>query len=78
MVDDLFDVQNELSVYANSGRALYNIEETTNPYEFADLRTRISRGDPGLIPMSAVDQYYARPGNVSSPRLVRVGASVTF
>ena len=78
LVDNLFDTQNELSVYANSGRALYNIEETINPYEFADMRTRISRGDPGMIPMSAVDNYYANPGNVSSPRLVRLGVSVTF
>jgi len=31
-VDNLFDTQNELSVYSNSGRALYNIEEVVNPY----------------------------------------------
>ena len=78
LVDNLFDTQNELFVYANSGRALYNIDETLNPFQFADVRTRISRGDPGMVPMSAIDQYYANPGNVSSPRLVRVGVSVLF
>ncbi len=31
-----------------------------------------------MIPMNAVDSYYANPANVSSPRLVRFGASVTF
>ena len=77
-VDNLFDTQNELSVYSNSGRALYNIEEVVNPYEFNELRGRIARGDVGMIPMSAVDNYYANPANVSTPRLVRFGLSVLF
>jgi outer membrane receptor for ferrienterochelin and colicin len=78
-VDNLFDVENELSVYANSGRALYNISETLEPYLFNDLRYRIAeRMDPGMIPISAVDRYYANPANVSSPRLVRIGASIVF
>ncbi len=77
-VDNLFDTQNELSVYANSGRALFNIEETINPYQFAELRSRIARGDPGLFDESVMDNYYARPQNVSSPRLVRFGMSVFF
>ena len=78
IVDNLFDTQNEQFVYSNSGRALYNIEETINPFQFADLRNRIARADPGMIPLSSVDQYYARPENVSSPRLVRLGVSVKF
>jgi outer membrane receptor protein involved in Fe transport len=75
-VDNLFDTENELTVWANSGRALYNIEQTLNPYTFDDLRKRILRGDPGMIPLDAVDNYYARPGNVSRPRLVRFGVSL--
>ena len=78
LVDNLFDVENELSVYANSGRALYNSEQANNPFQFEDLRRRISRGDPGLIPASVIDDYYARPQNISQPRLVRFGASVIF
>jgi outer membrane receptor protein involved in Fe transport len=77
-VDNLFDVQNELDVWANSGRALYNIEETTNPSQFADLRSRITRGDPGMIPIGAVDNYYARPANIGRPRLLRFGATLAF
>ncbi len=77
-VDNLFDTENELTVYANSGRALYNISETLEPYLLDDLRERIGRGDPGMIPISAVDRYYANPANVSSPRLVRIGASIMF
>ena len=77
-VDNLFDTENENSVYLNSGRALYNVEQTTNPTRFTDVRSRIIRGDVGLIPMSAVDNYYANPGNLNAPRLVRIGASVLF
>ncbi len=78
LVDNLFDVENELFVYANSGRALYNIEQTTNLTRFSDLRNRILRGDVGMIPLEAIDTYYANPANVSPPRLVRVGVSVSF
>jgi len=77
-VENLFDRENELYVYANSGRALYSIDEVLNPAQFQDLRRRIQRGDVGLIPMSAVDNYYANPGNISRPRLVRVGITASF
>jgi outer membrane receptor protein involved in Fe transport len=77
-VDNVFDTQNELYVYANSGRALYNIEETTNPALLNDLRTRINRGDPGMVPLDAIERYYANPANVNAPRLFRFGASVIF
>ncbi len=78
-VDNLFDTENELSVYANSGRALYSIDQVQNPTRFQNLTNRISlRGDPGMIPQSAIDNYYANPSNVSRPRLVRLGASIVF
>jgi outer membrane receptor protein involved in Fe transport len=77
-VDNLFDTQNELYVYANSGRSLSNIETTTNPTRFNDLKSRINRGDPGLFPLSVLEHYYENPANVSGPRLVRIGASVLF
>jgi outer membrane receptor protein involved in Fe transport len=77
-VDNLFDTENELLVYANSGRALYNIEETLRPELLDNMRDRITRGDPGMIPMSGVDNYYANPGNISTPRLVRIGASIVL
>ena len=77
-VDNLFDVENELYVYANSGSALYNVEQTLNPTQYQDVRNRIERGDPGMVPISAIDNYYANPGNLSTPRLVRLGLSVNF
>lgn len=77
-IDNVFDVQNELYVYANSGRALENIAQTLQPELLADLRNRIVRGDPGMFPLNGIDNYYANPGNLSTPRLVRVGASIIF
>lgn len=75
-VENLFDVQNQLSVYANSGNALYSIQETLQPELLADLQNRIARGDPGMPPQRAVTNYYANPSNVGAPRLVRFGASI--
>ncbi len=77
-VDNVFDTQNETSVYVNSGRALVNIETTTNPSRFLEIRNRISRGDPGLVPISAIDGYFANPANLNQPRLIRFGASFNF
>lgn len=81
-VDNLFDVKNENTVWANSGRALYNIEQTVNPSQFSDIRRRIGlgpeKGHVGLPSINAIDNYYSRPGNISAPRLVRVGASILF
>ena len=77
-IDNLFDVKNEIDVYSNSGKALYNANEIANPNEFAQTRNRILRGDDGLIPLSAIDNYYADPQNVSRPRLVRLGFSISF
>jgi len=76
--DNLFDTQNETEVYANSGRALFNIEQTVNASRFIDIRNRIARGDPGLVPMSAIDNYFANPANLSQPRLLRLGTSINF
>ncbi len=77
-IDNLFDIENETDVYSNSGKALYNANIVANPSEFNQLRTRINRGDVGLIPISAVDGYYNNPQNVSRPRLTRLGVSVLF
>jgi outer membrane receptor protein involved in Fe transport len=77
-VDNLFDTENELYVYASSGRALTNIEQTYNATLFTDIRRRIARGDIGMIPVSSIDNYYAYAGAISSPRLVRLGISMNF
>ncbi len=76
---NLFDTQNELSVYASSGRALSNVEETQNAVEFNDTKTRILRGDPGLFGIDQINNFYSqRPERVNAPREVRLGFSILF
>ena len=77
-VDNLFDTQNEVYVWANSGRTLYNADEERNSVNFNDIRARILRGDAGMIPMSAIDNYYKRAEWLSEPRHIRVGLSILF
>ncbi len=78
-VMNLFDTQNELSVYQSSGRALSAVEQTTNYSQFSDIVRRINNGDPGLFGIQQINNYYSqRPENVSTPREVRLGFSVLF
>jgi outer membrane receptor protein involved in Fe transport len=78
-VENLFDLQNELSVYSSSGRALTNIEQVLQPYEFKDIRDRINRGDKGLFGINQIDGFYSkRPERVNRPREVRLGFSFLF
>jgi len=78
-VNNLFDTQNDRYVYASSGKALSNVEQELNANQFNDLRNRISRGDPGMIDVGYLDDYYSqRPENVSRPREVRLGFSILF
>lgn len=78
-VDNLFDIQNELSVYASTGRALKSIDEAVNPLLFNDIKNRILRGDPGLMSINEINGYYTnRPERVNRPREVRLGFSLLF
>ena len=77
-VNNLFDTENEVSIYSSSGRALSAVEETALATQFNNIRDRISRGDPGLFSENNIDNYYQRPQNVSSPREVRLGFSIIF
>ncbi len=79
-VQNLFDTQNENSVWASSGRALSNVEQVLNSsFEFRDTRMRIERGDPGLFGENVLNNYYSdRPERVSRPREIRLGFSLLF
>ncbi len=78
-VENLFDTQNELSVYASTGRALKSIESSTNPNLFRELESRFERGDGGMFPQGEIDNYYSwRPDRVNRPREVRLGFSLLF
>lgn len=78
-VENLFDTQNELFVYASTGRALSAIEEKDINIVFSDMIRRINRGDPGLISMNEIERYYSlRPERVNRPREVRLGFQLIF
>jgi len=78
-VENLFDSENELYVYASSGRALTNVEQVQNAIQFSDITRRINRGDPGLFQLSQINNYYSqRPERVNRPREVRLGFSILF
>jgi outer membrane receptor protein involved in Fe transport len=77
-VDNVFDIENEIYVYTNSGRSLYNADQNRTSSNFDYLRTRIARGDNGMVPLSDIDNYYRRAENLSTPREVKVGVSILF
>ncbi len=78
-VSNVLDVQNELSVYSSTGRALSTIDETIYPNQFNQIRNRIKRGDTGLFDESELDNFYSgRPERVNAPREVRLGFSLNF
>jgi hypothetical protein len=78
-VNNMFDTQNELFSYASSGRALSAVEETSDAFQFQDIRRRIEKGDPGLFGIDQIDGYYSkRPERVNRPREVRLGFTVVF
>lgn len=78
-VENLFDTENELFVYASSGRALSNVEQVQNSFEFNDLKRRIQNNDPGMVPLEQIQNYYSqRPERVNRPREIRLGFSLLF
>lgn len=78
-IENLFDTQNELYVYASTGRALSAIEEKDINIVFSDILRRINRGDPGLVPMREIEKYYSlRPERVNRPREIRMGFQLIF
>ena len=78
-VQNLFDTENERLVYNSTGRALSAVEETSNSFQFTDIKKRINRSDPGLFGIDEINGYYSkRPERISRPREVRLGFSVIF
>lgn len=78
-VYNLFDTENQQSVYVSTGESLRSIDPAVFPYQFSDVRQRIQRGDPGMFSEEIIDNYYSkRPERVSNPREIRLGFSILF
>ncbi len=55
------------------------LNKCQNSFEFNDLKNRIKNGDPGMVPLSQIENYYSqRPDRVNRPREVRLGFSLLF
>jgi len=65
-VYNLFDIQNQVNVYNDSGTADFTIDEY--------LRRR--EGNPELV--NTLDEYYRNPTFYSEPRRIEVGATLFF
>ena len=63
---NLFDIENQINVYNDSGRADFTMEE------FIDRQ----RGLPALV--NSVQDYYTNPTYYSQPRRIEVGVSLYF
>jgi outer membrane receptor protein involved in Fe transport len=78
-VENLFDNQNDLTVYSSTGEALKTIDPSVNPNQFNQLEQRIERGDPGLFSQDELDNFYNwRPERINRPREIRLGFSLLF
>lgn len=78
-IENLFDMENELYVYASTGRARSALEEKDINITFSDIIKRINRGDAGLIPLKEIQNYFSlRPERVNRPREVRLGFQLIF
>ena len=69
---NLFDIQNEMFVYDDTGRATYSLEETKGGPEATN---EISKIYPGI---KSATEYYNRPNYYSAPREVRVGLTLEY
>ncbi len=67
---NLFDTLNERSVYSNTGRATYTLEESKGG---AQETNRLAETVPGV---HSATEYFVRPQYYSAPREVRFGLSL--
>lgn len=77
-VENLLDSKNELRVWNNTGRSLSNLEESTNPTLFDNLRDRINANPNNFFPISFIDNFYQREDFLGAPREIRTGITFQF
>jgi hypothetical protein len=63
---NLFDIQNELQVYSDSGTADFTLSEYN----------RRRDGSPSIV--NSLDEYYRNPSYYSAPRRIELGVSFYF
>lgn len=77
-VFNLFDTMNERFIHENTGRSLTNLEQTTNPTLFNNLRNEIQRNPNDYFPEQFLDDFYQREDWLSEPRRILLGLTFNF
>lgn len=77
-INNVFDTMNDVLVHTNTGRSLTNLESSTNPNRFNNLRETISGNEDDFFPVEFLDKFYQREDYLSEPREVRLGMTFDF
>jgi outer membrane receptor protein involved in Fe transport len=77
-VFNLFDTINERFIHTNTGRSLTNLNQTTNPTLFNNLRGRIQKNPDDYFPAKFLDDFYQREDWLSEPRRILLGLTFNF
>jgi len=77
-VFNLFDTMNERFIHENTGRSLTNLNQTTNPTLFNNLRRTIQNNREDFFPEQFLDDFYQREDWLSEPRSILLGLTFNF
>jgi len=77
-VENALDFKNERFVHLNTGHSLSNLNETTQPNLFNNLRETINEDSKDFFPVQFLDTFYQREDWLSEPREVRLGMTFQF
>ncbi|MFQ5651144.1 MAG: TonB-dependent receptor domain-containing protein [bacterium] len=77
-VENALDAKNERRVHLNTGRSLTNLNETTRPTLFNNLRETIATDPDNFFPMQFLDDFYQREDFLGEPREIRWGMAFEF
>ena len=77
-INNVLDFKNEKYIWVNTGRSLTNLEETTQPTLFNNLRETIAADPADFFPAQFLDTYYQREDFLSEPREIRLGMTFEF
>jgi outer membrane receptor protein involved in Fe transport len=77
-VFNLFDTMNERFIHENTGRSLTNLNKTTNPTLFDNLRKEIQHNPDDYFPEKFLNDFYQREDWLSEPRRILLGLTFNF
>ena len=76
--ENVMDIKNERLIHTSTGRSLTNLNESTQPTLFNNLRETITANPNDFFPVEFLDDFYQREDFLSPPREIRWGLSFEF